>query len=107
MTPTEILFSLERVINVNETLKSAYLWHSPSTASARRFVEKKYSIPRFEFEYDGKTYSVSLNVSCSCAHVYVYRDYRRNGDKVDIRVLKNVYRKMHDSIYGYEGATIV
>lgn len=107
MTTIEILASLDKVIETNDRLKTAYLWHAPRKAKVRRDTEKIYSIPRFEFEFDGNNYSVSLNVSCSCAHVYVYRDYRRNGDKVDIRVLKNVYRKMYDSIYGYEGVDVV
>lgn len=97
MATLEIMQSLNKVIRYNETLKNAYLWTSPPNAIFRRELEKRYSIPCFEFEYDGNSYSVSLNVSCSCAHVYVYRDYRRNGDKVDIRVLKNVYSKMLDA----------
>ena len=94
MPKTSVLNSLEAIIETAEKCRNAYFWSAPSSASARRYMERENSIPEITWR-DGKdTYTAEYVVSCSCHNVYAKGIYTRNGNKTTLTAIKNSYNRM-------------
>ena len=94
MTRTQTLRSIEILLDMADRLKNAYLWTPPSSAAGRRDYEKKHTIAPITWEEGGRNYSAELVVNCSCSHIYVTKNYYRDGEKVNVKAIKNSYKRM-------------
>lgn len=92
-----ILKGLESLFELSDKFANSYFWSPPQTPRLRRDFEIKNSIPVFYFKFKENTYSVEFTVSCSSRKIYVFRQYTKNGKKVNIRTIKSVYNEMKES----------
>lgn len=90
----ETLNKIEQLIATAEKFRSSYLWKGPTSASARRSYEKRYSIPAFRWEEGGHSYAASFGVSCSTQNVYAKGEYYRDGKKTTLTAIRNSFRRM-------------
>lgn len=82
---------LQAIIDRHERLRKSYFWSSPSTASARRQMERRESTT-YCFKRNHKIYEIDQDVSCSCKHVYYRLLIYVDGKRKDVRVLKSLLR---------------
>jgi len=100
----ETLNKIENLIATAEKFRSSYFWKAPTSASARRSYEKRYSIPALRWEEGGHSYAASFGVSCSAQNVYAKGEYYRDGKKTTLTTIRNSLRRMVDAnlISAYE-----
>lgn len=90
----KIIEQIKNLIETSEKLSGAYFWTSPTSAGARRSMEKRYSIPEFRWHENGNEYSAEFTVTCSCSNVYVRGAYKKNGKKTTLTAIKNSYKRL-------------
>lgn len=90
----EIIAAIAAIIEEAATMKNAYFFAPPSSASARRSYEKKHSHAKVEWEEGGHTYTAEYTVDCSCKNVYAYGTYTRDGSKTTLTAIRNSYKRL-------------
>jgi hypothetical protein len=78
-----------QAIKLHDRMKNAYWFHPVSPAQKRRWYEQQNSMA-FSFKFQGNVYEVNLETECTCRHVKYRSDIRVNGQKKNIRSLKNI-----------------
>lgn len=91
----ETLLTLERIINLHNSMDGSYFFNPPSIAAGRRSFEDKHSLTS-TFEYNGDTYTVEQKTRCSTRNVYYHVNYYKNGEKIhaDIRLVKKIFKAL-------------
>ena len=103
--PTEIYDSISRIIENAEYCRKTYFWHPSPTASQRREAEEKYSISMVSWCENGDIYTAEFYYHESCNHVYSRGYYTKNGEKTNLRAIKNSFlcltpkENCHDIFY--------
>ena len=82
--------TIDEIIKQHEKFRNSYFWSPPSSSSARRSYEKRYSRDDVVFDHDGKHYEISQTVSCSCRDIYYRFSVHVDGIKKTIRALKKL-----------------
>lgn len=90
----EIIIAVAAIIAEAETMKNAYFFYSPSSASSRRYYEKCHSHEIVEWEENGHKYTAEYTVSCSCKNVYAKGHYTKDGKDTTLTAIKNSYKRM-------------
>lgn len=90
----QVIFEIEAIIEEAECMKNAYFFHSPSSASSRRWYEKQHSHGMVKWEEGGHRYSAKYTVSCSCANIYAYGEYTRDGKKTTLVAIRNSLKRL-------------
>lgn len=86
---------LNELFYANDAVAGCYFWHNDNgNASVREQREKSLSVPPFYFLFGGKRYEIEFSVSQSRKHTYVSRNYYRDGNKVNLTAIKNVYKQL-------------
>ena len=91
---TEIIKSIESIIEEAARMKNAYFWTPDGCAGGRRYFEKKHSHDMVEWDEDGHHYSAEYTVSCSCKYVYANGHYTKDGVKTTLTAIKNSLKRM-------------
>lgn len=92
----EIVAAVAAIIAEAETMKNAYFFSSPASASSRRSYEKYHSHELVEWEENGHKYTAEYTVSCSCRNVYASGTYTKDGKKTTLTAIKNSYKRMSE-----------
>ena len=82
------------LIDTAEHYRSCYFWRSPSSASSRRYEERRGSRDLIEWQEGGHTYTAEFTVRCSCRNVYASGSYTRDGQKTTLTAIKNSYNRL-------------
>lgn len=88
------LKALEAIIDEADTMRGAYFFRPPMSASNRRSYEKRHCHDRIEWTEGGHTYSAEYVVSCSCANVYARGTYTRDGKPTTLTAIRNSYNRL-------------
>ena len=91
-----MIAQIENLIETAEKMRNAYFWHPSSSASSRRWYEKKNSVPMIEWSEGGHDYTAEFVVSCSCKNIYTYGNYTRDGKKTTLTAIKNSLKRMKE-----------
>lgn len=91
----ETLHTLERIINLHNSMDGCYFFNPPTVAASRRSFEDNHSLTS-TFEYNGDTYTVEQKTRCSTRNVYYHVNYYKNGEKIhaDIRLVKKIIKAL-------------
>jgi hypothetical protein len=90
---------IEQLIELHEKMGNSYFWSPPAGAASRRSYELRYSDSE-NFTYDGYEYNISLETICSCKHIYYTGKIYVDGNRKDIRALKNLLSKLEKTNVG-------
>ena len=80
---------LSNILNTHEKFRSSYFWSAPTTASARRAMERRYSTD-LKFNFQDDLYEVKQTVTASARHVRYSMNVLVNGKKKDVRAIKRL-----------------
>jgi len=94
----ETISKIAEIIAAAEKYKNAYFFTPPASASSRRWLEKKYSFPKVEWEEGGNTYSAWFSIECSCRNIYTYNCYTKNGKVTNLTAIRNSYKRLVNTI---------
>ena len=76
---------LEACLAHFEKMANTYNWKPNTSASGRRYEEKKNSAS-WSFFVDGKPVIASVSVSCSCRNYYAYRKIMHGDNQIKMMV---------------------
>jgi len=83
---------LNDIIAQHERFKNSYFWSPPANAAGRRQYEERNSRQPIIFQYDGSEIEIKQSVSCSCRNIYYNFSVHVDGQKKDIRFLKQLVK---------------
>ena len=98
MIDKKIISQINDIISTAEEMRGAYFFTSPSSASSRRWYEKKHSCDRVEWDEGGNHYSAEFITICSCKNVYAYGKYFKNGNKTTLTAIRNSKKRLEEGI---------
>lgn len=85
----EIKSILSNIISNHERYKKSYFFNPPTSAPARRSLEKSISGEYSIIIMDDK-FEINQSLQCSCKNVYYRLSVYYNDKKKDIRTLRNL-----------------
>lgn len=86
--------AISAIIAEAETMKNAYFFTPPTSASGRRSYEKYHSHELVEWEEGGHSYSAQYTVDCSCKNVYASGSYTKDGKKTTLTAIRNSLKRL-------------
>lgn len=92
---TQIQRELSNLVIVYEFLRYAYFWKPPMIASARRAIEVEYTVPKITWEEGGHIYSAEISTTVSCYHVYVYKEFYKDGKRTNWVAIRNSIQRLN------------
>ena len=92
--PPEIYEQISRIIENADYCRKTYFWHPSPTASQRREAEERWSISLVCWCENGDIYTAEFNYHESCNHVYSKGHYTKNGEKTNLRAIKNSFLRL-------------
>lgn len=97
MDKKEIVYILQDVIILHESMRGAYFFQSPRVAAQRRRYEEKHSLET-AFEFEGMQIEIKQITNCSCNNIYYCMKIYIDGtyQKKDIRFVKGILKKLQE-----------
>lgn len=92
---THLQKELSNLVMVYEFLRYAYFWKPPMIASARRAIEDEYTVPKITWEEGGHIYSAEISTTVSCNHVYVYKEFYKDGKRTKWVAIRNSIERLN------------
>ena len=89
----ETILMIQKVIDISDKLKNSYFWGPPGIASIRRRLEDKYTADA-SWSENGHDYTAHIGCTMSCNHVYVDRQYKKDGVKTNLTAVKASLRRL-------------
>lgn len=92
-----LIESIELIVMEAETMKNAYFFRSPVTASARRSYERIHSHDVIEWIEGENVYTAEYRVRCSCNNVYAEGVYTKDGKRTTLTAIKNSLKRLKEA----------
>jgi len=80
---------VERALEQHLSFSKAYFWTPPSSASGRRWMERKNDWG-VSFRHEGVRYAYACSVRCSVRNVYYSGQFEADGKRVTVRAFKRL-----------------
>ena len=94
MTRHELIANLRNIIRIADHYRNAIYMTPPATAGGRRYVERRGTVPYFEWEDGGHKFSACYKVECIGSHIYACGVYTRDGKKTNLLAVKNSLKRL-------------